>query len=215
MGNGKRLCKIAMLTVGVLIIAVGLGIFVKNINAAEPKTADNALYQYPIYPGTDEWASYDDVREKNKLLQLPEEVLSSTTSDLVKIVMEYPYLSDIFVFNSYRGGFNAVVNGFNGLKELIGREDAAKELLAYYEKIDFGEKVNTADARQVTKASNYNALEVILAQPEVYNSFDESQKEKLESLIKRNVVYRKMNRADVFALNCDAFDDARKDPNGK
>ena len=54
-------------------------------------------YQYPIVPGTAEWASFKTRMEKVAACQIPESILKNmTTEALVETVMNYPLLVDIF-----------------------------------------------------------------------------------------------------------------------
>ena len=169
---------------------------------------ENNVYKYPIYPGDKEWAEYEAM-EKNQMLQIPGDVLNSlTTQDLVKVVVDYPFLSDIFYYDSYSMGFKAVVAGFNGLAELLKRQDAPAALAEYYKNIDFTAKVDLADAKAVTRNSNYNALEIILAQPEINDALSDEQLRQLENVIRKNVQYRNSHRESTFALNVNGYFEA-------
>ncbi len=166
------------------------------VKAGVPSPLENNVYEYPLYPWDDEWAKYD-AREKTQMLQLPEAVLSGlSTQDLVKVVIDYPYLSNVFFYDSYEMGFHAVRNSFNGLDELMKREDAAECLIDFYKKIDFSVSVDFSDAKSSIRASNYNAVEVILAQPEINNAISDEERNELESLIKKN------NRYENGKIDC-------------
>ena len=51
-----------------------------------------------------------------------------TTEQLVNAALNYPYMIDILAYTSYSTGFRVLAENFNGLKELLEREDAAQKL---------------------------------------------------------------------------------------
>jgi hypothetical protein len=91
-------------------------------------------YEYPITPGTEEWASISSHTEKAEQLQIPQDVLEHmTTEALVETVVNYPYLPDMGAFSTQELGYRSVRDGFNGLQELESRPDGMACLRTYYE----------------------------------------------------------------------------------
>lgn len=62
--------------------------------------------------------------------QIPEYILNQmSTEDLVEAMLIYPLRVDLITWNTYEQGFDAVSSYFNGLQELLIREDGAQKLL--------------------------------------------------------------------------------------
>jgi len=81
-------------------------------------------YTYPVVPGTDAWAALETRADMAEACMIPEELLSEmTTSALLETVLNYPLLADIMAFNSAEQGVERVASGFNGLQELLLRND--------------------------------------------------------------------------------------------
>jgi hypothetical protein len=81
-------------------------------------------YEYPIEPGTDEWKALKTHEQKLDISQIPEETLHNmTTEALLDTVLNYPLLIDIMAYNSTEKGIVAVSEQFNGLEELLNRDD--------------------------------------------------------------------------------------------
>ena len=96
-------------------------------------TAKPGIWDYPIKPGMEEWKQLNGREEKVRVCQIPEEALSSlSTEDLTNICLRYPLLHDVFVFTLLSTGADRLYIEFNGIRELFKRKDAAKELLKYY-----------------------------------------------------------------------------------
>ena len=91
------------------------------------------LWDYPIKPAMEEWKQLRSRDEMVSACQIPEELLSSlSTEDLTNICVRYPLLFDIFAFNDYIYPANRLYDEFNGIRELFKRKEASKELLKYY-----------------------------------------------------------------------------------
>lgn len=90
-------------------------------------------WDYPVKPGTDGWKKFQTHQEMADACQIPKKILSSlSTKELAAICLQYPLLIDMFAFNIPDDGIDAVFNDFNGIRELFTRDDAAEELLGWY-----------------------------------------------------------------------------------
>ena len=91
------------------------------------------IYVYPVYSGSDEWKALSDKGERMAACQLPEEYLrTAKTADLLATVLDYPYLIDIDAYPDKGLGLDVAVHSFNGLAELMQREDL-KETIQHFE----------------------------------------------------------------------------------
>ena len=94
--------------------------------------AKPGLWDYPVKPGMEEWGQLNSLEKKVNACQIPEELLSSlSTEDLTNICVRYPLLGNVFAWNTFHYGLNALYDQFNGIRELFKRKDAWKELLKY------------------------------------------------------------------------------------
>ena len=88
-----------------------------------PYTIDEP-YDFPIKTGTDEWKSFQSLSEKLAVTQVPEEILyAMTTEALWQTFLDYPLRGNILAYNTVDQGIIAVSKQFNGLEELLRRED--------------------------------------------------------------------------------------------
>jgi len=91
-------------------------------------------WDYPVKPGMEEWKKFQSNEEMVKACQIPNNVLSSlSTEDLTEICLRYPLLGDVFAFNQLTGGLDKLFNDFNGIRELFKREGVENELLKRYQ----------------------------------------------------------------------------------
>lgn len=117
-----------------LAICVVMSIPIVFASSAAPEDANYTVdtpYQYPITPGTDEWKAILDHSEKIKLCQIPEDILPRmTTEALARTVVAYPFMVDMYAWDSASIGYAVVALTFNGLQELERRPDALSVLEA-------------------------------------------------------------------------------------
>ena len=140
--------------------------------------------------------------------QIPEYILNQmSTEDLVEAMLSYPLRVDLITWNTYEQGFDAVSSYFNGLQELLIREDGAQKLL---------EKMQSIPVVMSTVNINHEQymqplyLEVLLAQPEFMNQLSEQEIEKSFAIVD-NIIESREKNPEVYGGNAYTFYKATND----
>lgn len=95
---------------------------------------EDGSYKFPIDQYDDEWYTLDSAVEMRKVTQIPEELLDViSTEELINLVIKYPLLCDMKAYSTLEEGYYVVKSRFNGIQELVAREDAYDKLLKSYE----------------------------------------------------------------------------------
>ena len=69
----------------------------------------NVPYEYPYVPGTQEWIDLGSTSTRRQASQVPDELLQSMATDaLLQTVLDYPFLSDIYAFNTMKMGYEVL-----------------------------------------------------------------------------------------------------------
>ncbi len=89
----------------------------------EQKNCSYREYEYPVRQSDEQWKDMFNHQEMIDACQLPLSWLKSETIDLLAMVLHYPLLGDIFLWNSFDEGVDNVSHTFNGLEELLKRND--------------------------------------------------------------------------------------------
>lgn len=165
----------SLLALSTLFLSVG---FAEAKNSSQNQVIEKS-YDFPVKPGSKEWKKLDSKEEKLKLTQIPENDLKNlSTSALVETVLNYPLLVDMFAFDSYEEGFKAVRENFNGLAELVKREDAGTSLIqAYNELKSSGAKEEAKDDTEF----KLTAIKRLLAQSEFESKLTPEEKKSLQA----------------------------------
>ena len=89
-------------------------------------------YAYPIVGGTEAWNQLETRADMAEACMVPEEILTEmTTHALLETVLDYPLLGELLAFNSEDQGFERICRSFNGLQELLLREDLPETLVRF------------------------------------------------------------------------------------
>lgn len=154
--------------------------------AASSEASDNTPYDYPVKPGSDEWKSFTEKAQKVEICQIPEEKLQSmTTEALLETVLNYPLLSTFITFNSTDEAYNVIYQDFNGLRELLDRDDVTEVFIEKYSGIDVNKtaQVSSSDSESFLLPST---LEFLLVCDQLNNGdFTVEETEKVSQLINK------------------------------
>lgn len=136
----KIVCRLLCLcVVGALLVPV----YAQGIQDQVVALSDEA-HVYSVVPGTQAWDKLAP-EERYEACSVSEvEVENMTTDALIETVINYPYLINIYAYDSLALGVEEVSKYFPGLKELFSREDATEALGEY-----IGAKVSTLSANEV------------------------------------------------------------------
>ena len=89
----------------------------------------------------DEWKELYTQEEMIAACQIPDKLLKKlTTYELLKLTEEYPLLGNIYTGNTMEEGFQYIVDSFNGLRELLKREDCLAVVCEEYKNLTIPEE---------------------------------------------------------------------------
>ncbi len=113
---------LSVVLVSPLCLASVIAVKTSSQSAADSITEP---YEYPVAPGTQEWAEMDSLAEKAAACAVDEDTLAAmSTPALVETVLSYPLLANIYAYNTVEEGVASVSQYFGGIQALQDREDA-------------------------------------------------------------------------------------------
>jgi hypothetical protein len=153
-----------------------------------PRPTDS--YNYPVYPGMEEWSQFETVQEMIDACQVPVEVLKKlSTQAVIQAIWEYPFLLDVLHRYQYQMDFDATFLQNNAYNELIERADAGAVLL---ERLILVNPV-FPEARFEPKA-----LELLISQPVFLSQLNDNAK---KALIKTTLKNDNLREEDTVLTN--------------
>lgn len=136
-------------------------------------------YEFPVKPGMTEWAAFNTHDEMLEACQIPESILKTmSTNGLIETILDYPLRMDIFLHDNVQTGFDVVESQFNGIPELLIREDAATELLAKYCSLNVSlmdQNWEPADRAKYTLGT-VAFVEILLSQDDILSKMNDAGK---------------------------------------
>ena len=184
----KRILR--LICAGVLVCALCAG-----FNDLSAQTT----WDYPVKPGTPEWANFKSHREMVEACQVPEGVLSSlTTKELVEVCLNYPMFSDIIFYDSYQTGFRVVSHYFNGMQELFRRKDNVQPLLDRLRDDDMlklSSKVKVLSLLEIGRSVREHVnIELLLSHESVISNASAEQQQEIARLSMMNMDLKEHER---------------------
>jgi hypothetical protein len=152
------------------------------------KPADT--YNYPVKPGTPEWAKLTSHAQKFDTCLIPVQVLSDISTDgLIQSCLDFPLITDLFFYIGSDVIFplKYYMMNFSGLKELGLRKDAGGKMLARYRNMSPDcVEIYPTNADKGDFCFRFSAYELILGDESILDDMTLTEKKALvtESLKK-------------------------------
>jgi len=167
----------------------------------------NGVYDFPIKPGTNEWKALKTHDEMLKVLKIPENVVKSmNTQDLLNTCLNYPLFSDIWALNNLQNGFDYVIKDFNGLQELLKRDDLHIEIVKKYKDIKVtGYEKTWTDLEIGTYIIELAKIEMLAARSECLAKMIKEEK--------KQMIEKALNNLDEINMEKNIYGRTNKDSN--
>lgn len=160
----------------------------------------NTSYDFPLKPGMEEWKKFNSGKEMLEACQIPEEILKNMTSQaLAETCLNYPLFIDYLAINDEREGVRLMINNFNGLKELSGREDGSTELINVYKKIPILNSQSKVKTNQESLPYRTIFLELVLGDNSFLNKMNTNDLVKLKTVVLEKY-QEKVDSQDIYSL---------------
>ncbi len=180
----KRIFKVMAFAISASVsISANTSAFASNEQSSYSEWInDDGELAFPVTQYDEAWYEFESVVDMRAATQLPEELINCiSTEELVKLVLKYPLLCDVKAY-PMEEGYEHIKEQFNGIRELISREDAYEELLAAYNSYDIpAERILDYDSIIESEedvdafnelCSNMESRKLIYDDAEVYNSIN-------------------------------------------
>lgn len=167
-------------------------------------------YEYPIVPETPEWVALRSNVDKINACRVPDELIEKMSTDaLLETYLTHPLATNIFAFNTYDAGFQALKDGYYmGLDELLQREDLGDAILRSYSNTNVCtdkvpnddealEEFFTVHEEEIDDMWRMSLLEVLAAEADVASQKQTPRSSSLESVMKEKYC-KKLRNIDLY-----------------
>lgn len=166
-----------------LLLAVAL-VFTSTVPALAFTDGENKTsYDFSVKTDSDEWKSFTTKTQRVDACQIPDNILKNmSTEDLLDTVLNYPLMNSFLAFNSVEDAYKVIYNDFNGLRELMDRNDATDVILEKYENTNVVRSVQ-ADTASSKSFFLPSTLEFIIACDQLNNGFTPQEQDSISQII--------------------------------
>ena len=135
-------------------------------------------YIFPMTPYSSEWSNLDQ-EEIWEINQLPYSIIESiSTEGLLETCITFPYYGDIGLFDYHQNAFDYFISNFNGIYELINRDNSSNIIFERYQSMHPSCVNNNYPdflGRGESVGMSFVSIEMILAQYSVLSRFESYQ----------------------------------------
>lgn len=138
-------------------------------------------WDYPVKPGSEEWKELKNQKERVAICQIPDEILQHiSTSELMEICFKYPLIYDALTFHTIQFGIDQLRINFNGVNELIKRDNIVDLLITRYSNFyPKGYNKNWTNVQKGYYSLDITLTELLLSQDDVISQMTLPQKKEL------------------------------------
>lgn len=199
----RRVFSLASCMTVLLVIIIGTASAgeISNMNFFDYEVTD--AYKFPVKPGMKEWSTFKTHNEMTHACQIPGDMLRTmSTEGLLETYMNYPLFIDIIAFNSFQEGFDQIIANFNGLQELLKRDDSGEKLLGMYRKMAPESVIRNGKDMTALQRANFTfgfmRIEMLLAQETVFSKLSkDTRRALLEECLNK---YRQKQKAGMSGI---------------
>ncbi|MDR0667997.1 MAG: hypothetical protein LBF90_05200 [Prevotellaceae bacterium] len=158
---------------------------------------NDIIWDYPVKPGSEQWATFATGKQLLEACQIPQVVLDNiNTTDLVGLCLDYPLLFEYTAFSDEREGIRIMMENFNGLKELSKRKDGAQKLANVYKGFPV---VPSIMIKKDDIPYKLILLELLLANDSFINQLSTDELVELNKIVLNKYEY-KLKHTDVYSI---------------
>lgn len=143
---------------------------------------------YPVTSDSLEWKSFDTHDDMVKACNMPEQLLrTSSTQELVDLMLEYPLLGDLYLYDDVGTGIDVMVSESNILSEIMSRDDGAEQLLAAFENLQLYDNEDLKSTSKDNSMIQDIFLEGVLSREDVLEQLTSEERETLNIKVSKNI----------------------------
>jgi hypothetical protein len=175
-------------------------LFTSLIISSLSAQTEKVKWDYPVKPGTEEWASFTTGQQMVDACQVPNEILEElSTRELIEICMNYPMLFIYTASNDERAGISYMVENFTGFKELSKRKDGLEKLITVYKNYPVLTEVQNKLSKDFSTPYKLPFLELLLSDDNFTKQLDAKISVDLGKLV-LDKYERKLENTHVYSL---------------
>jgi|GEM_PF-3036031 len=167
-----------------------------------PLFSQETSWDYPIRPGSEEWATLPTTADRVKAIQVPEDVLPKLSDQqLLDLILDYPFFLDYGLTNNPFTGYQRTLETLNAYEEFKARPKSLNIIFDYYANMDFSQINQLAKSADIGRFSlRISAIELMFADLSLEKSVSLEESEKFLEGISKKYAEKSVNEPELMGL---------------
>ena len=178
-------------------LLVGTSIISAAAQAQVPSQISDTARHYPVTL-TPNWTEMKRTDRVDACQLSNDAIENMSTEELLQTVLAYPFMIDLYAFDTYRAGFEHVYREFPALATLTKRADFGAVLIDFYRNIPVENAYSVSANANYQNIRSLSIIEILIAQEEVTGGLDEAEVNLLIQISEEKNLERKRN----LEVNC-------------
>lgn len=173
--------------------------FLAMVLCYSPLLSQEIEWDYPIRPGSEEWAKLPNTTARINEIQVPESILVKLSDkQLLDIILDYPFFLDYAFSDDPFAGFQRSLGTLNAYREFESRIGSFNTIFDYYSNLDFSQINQLKEDHEVGHFSlRLSALELMMTDLSLKNQIPASDSLEYLKGISRKYNEKSVNEAEL------------------
>mgnify|MGYP003631367297 CR=1 FL=1 len=176
--------------------------FMAMVLSFSPLFSQEVDWEYPIRPGSEEWATLPTTADRVKAIQVPENVLTKLSDkQLLKLILDYPFFNSYTLSDNPFDGFQRTMVTLNAYGQLKSRPESLQLILEYYNGMDFSQINRLGESAEIGRfALRVSAIELMITDFSLEKNLSLEESEKLLEGVSKKYAEKSVNETELLGL---------------
>lgn len=167
-----------------------------------PLFSQETDWDYPIRPGSEEWATLPTTADRVKAIQVPEDILPKLSDkQLLELILEYPFFHSYTLSDNPFDGFQRTMVTLNAYEVLKSRPESLDLIFDYYNRMDFSQINQLKESAEVGRfALRVSAIELMITDFSLKKNLSLEESDNLLEVLSRKYAEKSVNETELLGL---------------
>ncbi|MDO6439436.1 hypothetical protein Q4534_18570 [Cyclobacterium sp. 1_MG-2023] len=167
-----------------------------------PLFSQETSWDYPIRPGSREWATLPTTADRVKAIQVPEDVLPKLSDQqLLDLILNYPFFNSYILSDNPFDGYQRTMVTLNAYGELKSRPESLNIIFDHYNRMDFSQINKLGESAEIGRfALRVSAIELMLTDFSLDKTLSLEESEKILEGVSRKYTEKSVNEEELLGL---------------
>lgn len=159
-------------------------------------------WDYPIRPGSKEWATLPTTADRVKAIQVPEDVLAKLSDrQLLDLILDYPFFLDYGLTNDPFTGFQRTLETLNAYRAFKARPESLRVIYEYYKDLDFSRINQLKKSSEIGRFSlRISGIELMMTDISLEKGLSLEESKKILVVLSEKFDEKSINESELMGL---------------